>query len=174
MNEPFEVKLLTAKDDTSRFRCGEEQLDEYLQKYALSMNNSGGPRTRIAITEDGEIVGYYSLTSSSIEHDVAPQRLRAGMGSYRISTMLVARLAVDMRYQGHGIGSDLLLHALMIAVSVADEVGTRAVEVDALNEKVVSLYERHSFTALNPQKYPLHLYALMKDVRKELRAHGLL
>lgn len=138
------------------------------------MNNSGGPRTRIGVTEDGEIVGYYSLTNSSMEHDVAPQRLRTGMGSHPISTTLIACLAIDERYQGQGLGGDLLVNALVAAVKAADEVGSRAVEVDALNEKVIPFYERHSFTLLNSQMYPFRLYALMKDVRKELRAHGLL
>lgn len=174
MSKPFEVRLLTAKDDTSHFRSDEEKLDKYLHKYALSMHNGGGPRTYLAVAEDGEIIGYYSLINNSIKREIAPEKLSAGMGSYPIATTLIARFVIAEQYQGQGIGGDLLLHALMTAVSAAEKVGSRAIEVDALNEDVVGFYKRYLFKVLDEENYPFRMYELMKIARQTLRENGLL
>jgi predicted N-acetyltransferase YhbS len=61
--------------------------------------------------------------------------------------ILLARLAVDQRFQHRGIGELLLLDAIDRAVAVGRQVGCRGVVVDAY-PKAVSWYEKFGFVAL--------------------------
>ena len=70
--EQIDVRPLEPGDDTSTFHCGEESLDVSVQRYALSAQKSGGPRTYLAVADDGSIVGYYSLVNDSMERETAP------------------------------------------------------------------------------------------------------
>jgi GNAT superfamily N-acetyltransferase len=121
----------------------------------------------------GVIVGYYSLVASSIERTSAPVRLAGGMGRYPIPTTLIARMAVDERRQGEGIGSGLLLHALVTSLRAAAEVGSRAVEVHAISEAAKSFYEKHGFRPIDAVHNPTDLFLLMKDIRRVFRNQGL-
>jgi ribosomal protein S18 acetylase RimI-like enzyme len=62
--------------------------------------------------------------------------------------ILLARLAVDRRFQHRGIGELLLLHAVDRAVAVGRQVGCRGVVVDAY-PKAVSWYEKFGFVVLS-------------------------
>jgi GNAT superfamily N-acetyltransferase len=173
MSDPvLPVRLLDPGDDLSKFHSGEQTLDEFLQWFAHSMHKAGGPRTYVAV-DRGVIVGYYSLVASSIERTSAPVRLAAGMGRYPIPITLIARMAVDERRQGEGIGSGLLLHALVTSLRAADEVGSRAVEVHAISEAAKSFYEKFGFNPIDPVHNPRDLYLLMKEIRWIFRDRGL-
>jgi len=67
------------------------------------------------------------------------------MPNYPIGVILLARLAVDHRERGAGLGGALLKDALTRCVSAADSVGARAVVVDALDEEARSSYEHFNF-----------------------------
>jgi GNAT superfamily N-acetyltransferase len=168
------VRLLEPGDDTEKFHCGEDSLDDYLHRYALSAQRSGGPRTHVALADDGSIVGYYSLVNGSIERETAPVRLAAGMGRYAIPVTVIARLAVAGGGQRQGVGTDLVLHAFKTATSAADIVGSRAITVDALRQGLQGWYARFGFREFDPGKEPpdLHMYVLMKDVRETITRFG--
>jgi len=170
----LDVRPLEPGDDTSNFHCGEESLDLYLQRYALSAQNSGGPRTYVAVAEGHSIVGYYSLVNDSMEREKAPQRLAAGMGRYPIPLTLLARLAVVRGDQGGGIGTELVLHAFTVALAAAQMVGSRGITVDVLRQGLQAWYRRFGFREFDPDMEPpdLQMYLLMKGVRGTLRAFG--
>jgi len=170
----LEVRPLEPGDDTSNFHCGEESPDADLQRYALSAQKSGGPRTYAAVADDGSIVGHYSLVNDSMERETAPERLAAGMGSYPIPLTLLARLAVVRHDQDAGIETDLVLHAFTQALAAAKLVGSRAVTVDALRQGFQGWYRRFGFREFGPDKEPpdLQMYVLMKNVRATLAAFG--
>ncbi len=70
------------------------------------------------------MVGYYGLVSGSIEREVAPDRLKAGMGAYPIPVQLLARMGVHQDHQGHGLGGEHLVAALLTAARAAEHVGS--------------------------------------------------
>ena len=107
-----EVRLLEPDDVVDDFASGVETIDDCLARFALSMHTAGGPRTYVAVI-GRRVIGNYSLVSSSIERENAPDRLKAGMGPYPIPVQLLARMGVHRDYQGHGLGGDLLLAALL-------------------------------------------------------------
>lgn len=77
------------------------------------------------------VVGYYALAAISVETDGMPSRQRL---SRNVSAVLLARLAVDKRYMGQGLGEFLLAHALDTVVTTAAAVGVQCVVVDALDD----------------------------------------
>jgi hypothetical protein len=69
--------------------------------HARQAHASGSARTFIACDGD-RVAGYFSLTVGQIDTLEAPERVRRGMGQYPIPLIILARLAVDLDYQGRG------------------------------------------------------------------------
>ena len=78
--------------------------------------------------------------------------------------VLLARLAVDRREQGSGLGGTLLAEALRKAVAAGDAAAARLVVVDAIDENAVRFYVRYGF--IPAPDHPLRLYRRMKDVAR--------
>jgi ribosomal protein S18 acetylase RimI-like enzyme len=77
--------------------------------------------------------------------------------------MLLARLAVDRRFQGRNLGAELLRDALIRTLAAADIAGLRAMIVDAKDEPARRLYQRYGFERFPGD--PLRLALLVKDAR---------
>jgi GNAT superfamily N-acetyltransferase len=78
--------------------------------------------------------------------------------------MLLARLAVDRRWHGQGVGKALLKDAMQRTLQAADIAGIRAFAVHAKDEEARRFYEKYDFVA-SPTD-PMHLFVLLKDVRR--------
>ncbi|QIN85123.1 GNAT family N-acetyltransferase [Rubrobacter tropicus] len=101
--------------------------------------------------EQERIAGYYTLSSEVIERGELPAALERGFGRNRVfPAILLGRLAVDLEYQGEGLGRELLLDALYRALELSrTSVGAMAVLVDALHEKAQEFYTRYGFEQLD-------------------------
>lgn len=161
------VEPLSAAHDTSAFDCGKPELTLWCRRFALASQQAGSARTYV-VQRAGRVVGYYSLSAASVELAEAPERIRKGLARHPVPVILLARLAVDRREQGAGLGSALLKDALRRTASAADEIGARALLVHAKDDDARAFYERYDFEA-SPTD-PLHLFLLMKDLRALLRA----
>ncbi len=93
--------LLTARHRVEDFDCGNESLNLYLKRFALTNTASGTARTYVA-TAIGEasVIGYYSLAAASVEKAQVPERVGKGTPNHPVPVVLLARLAVDLRFQG--------------------------------------------------------------------------
>lgn len=99
--------------------------------------------------EGGDVVGYYTLVAAQVDHARATTGVRKGMSKrFPIPVVLLARLAIAEDVQGTGLGAALLADAMLRAVRAADEVGIRAVLVDALDEPAAAFYRRFGFQPL--------------------------
>jgi predicted N-acetyltransferase YhbS len=77
--------------------------------------------------------------------------------------MVLARMGVDLAWQGQGIGAGLLKDAMRRTMHAADIAGIRAFIVHAKHDSARAFYERFGFLA-SPSD-PLHLFLLLKDLR---------
>lgn len=161
MNDTFVIEPLSRKHQRQDFDCGEQSLDQFLKEFARQNNEKGLGRTYVIIlAETTKVLGYYTISSSSIEFDSVPERLP----KYPIPTVLIGRLAVDRSVRGHGLGELLLLDAFRRAVQIADEIGIYAIEVVALNEAARNFYKKFGFEETSAD--PFHLYIPMKTIRR--------
>jgi GNAT superfamily N-acetyltransferase len=160
-------ELLAVGHETDSFDCGSAALNNYLKRFALTNNASGGARTYVACLESmPTVVSYYSLCAASIEKSAAAERVAKGMPGHPIPVVLLARLAVDRRFQGKGLGAGLLKDGLLRALNTAEAIGIRAVLVHAKDSTAASFYAHFGFVP-SPTD-PLHLMLLIKDIKRAL------
>ena len=159
------VEPLTDAHDTSEFDCGKLELTDWLRRHALPSHQARSARVFVA-HRNRRVVGYYALAAGSVEREAGPDRVKKGLARHPVPVILLARLAVDRREQGHGLGASLLKDALTRAAAAADEIGVRAVLVHAKDEDARVFYERFDFEPSPTDA--LHLFLLMKDLKKTI------
>ncbi len=157
------IEKLRADHNVQNFDCGREQLNRYLVRYAWQNQQAGASQTYVGIAGD-EIVGFYTLAVGQVTYDKAPSRLTKGLAKHPVPIMLLARMGVDRRRHGQGIGKSLLKDALLRTLQAADIAGIRAFAVHAKDETARRFYEHFDFMA-SPVD-PMHLFVLLKDVRR--------
>ena len=159
------IEKLQPHHAVDTFDCGREALNLFLRKHALQNQRTGGSQTYVG-TADDSVIGYYALAVGSVEQDQAPERIKKGLAKHSIPLMLLARLAVDLRWQKQGVGAALLKDATLRTLQAADIAGIRALVVHAQDEEAKTFYEHFDF--LPSPSDPLHLFILLKDLRKLL------
>ena len=154
------------------FDCGEEALNEFLQRFARKSHELGGAKTFLAIddTDAKTIVGFYSLSPASVEYARTPEVVRRGLARYDVPGFRLARLAVDRGRQGEGIGGQLLLAAGRRCLWAAAEVGGVAMVIDAKNERVAAWYAGYGAIALLDA--PLTLMLPLATIEMAVRTSG--
>ncbi|MBS1813407.1 MAG: GNAT family N-acetyltransferase [Acidobacteria bacterium] len=159
------IEKLAATHDLSGFDCGESALSLWLQKHALQNQNAQAAQTYLGLDGD-TIVGYYSLAVGQVMQADAPERIRKGLARHPVPIMLLARLAVDLRWQNRGVGQALLKDAVLRTMQAAEIAGIRALAVHAKDERAREYYSQFDF--IESPTDPLHLFVLLKDLRKLL------
>jgi predicted N-acetyltransferase YhbS len=90
--------------------------------------------------------------------------LSKGLARHPVPIMLLARLAVAVRWHGQGVGSAVLRDAMERTLQAANIAGIRAFAVHAKDEEARSFYEKFDF--IPSPADPMHLFVLLKDVRR--------
>lgn len=159
----FIIEKLTKAHGLSSFDCGTASLNEWLQRFAWQNQQADAAKVYVAHRRDDVVVGYHSLTASSVRRDDAPARVAKGLANHPIGVALLGRLAVDLGQKGKGLGRALLLDALMRTSQAADTIGIRALLVHAIDEGARRFYLHFNFEPAPVD--PMHLMLLMKDLR---------
>jgi GNAT superfamily N-acetyltransferase len=157
------VEKLRRDHGVEAFDCGQEELNRYLSRYAWQNQQAGAAQTYVGLADD-VLVGYHTLAVGQVTLENAPERLSKGMARYPVPIMLLARLATDLRWQGQGVGRALLRDAMQRTLQAAEIAGIRALAVHAKSENARRFYEHFEFVP-SPTD-PLHLFVLLKDVRR--------
>ena len=157
---------LSAEHNLSGFGCGNNELDRWLIDHAQASQKADLARTYLVIDGDA-VAAYVSLTTGSIRPEHAPKRYARGMPRYPIPTILIARLAVDRRYQRQGLGSRLLADALRLSVAASDTAAARVVVVDAIDDQAAAFYRRWGF--IDVPENPHRLFRKISDIRSSLQ-----
>jgi GNAT superfamily N-acetyltransferase len=132
--------------DRSEFDCGAHALNLYLRNYALQNQKRGIVRNYVTTHADSKIiVAYYSLVYCSLDQKLLPPNLVKGLGKYDIPAMLLARLAVDRREQGKGLGKALLKDAILRTMQAAQIAGLKLLLVHAKDKSAADFYQKHGF-----------------------------
>lgn len=136
------VSKLEKSDDCTEFDSGAPELDDWLRRFAyenLRANNAVTYVTRV----NGIVAGYFSIAVAGVEKAHAPAGITKGSVPSAIPCILLARLAVDVKYQGCGVGVGLLKDALQRTAQVSESIGARALLIHARDEGARDFYEKH-------------------------------
>ncbi|MFZ0870110.1 MAG: GNAT family N-acetyltransferase [Rhodanobacter sp.] len=118
-------------------------LADWLRRRARGNEDGQGSRCFVAC-EGRRVIGYYALAAGSIERAQAPGGLRRNMPD-PIPAIVLGRLAVDTRWQGQGLGADLLQDAVWRALRASREIGARVLLCHAIDASATAFYLHHGF-----------------------------
>lgn len=130
------VRRLEPRDDRTHFRSGNIDLDRFFQRYAGQNQFRHHIGTTYVAVQKDQIVGFVTVSSGEMVAEKLAKSLRRRLPAYPLPILRLARLAVDRRFQGHGIGRLLLRATLELALEMRDRVGCVGVVVDAKPDAV--------------------------------------
>lgn len=136
-------RQLRVEDDVAGFSCGVEIVDSWMALRARKARVAGTAVVYATFCE-GKLAGFYSLSSQSIPRESSSGWI-ARNAPDQIPVILLGMLGVDRRYQGCGLGHDLLLDAVRRAQAVSEQIGARAIVVDPADESARGFYMRYGF-----------------------------
>ena len=145
--------------DRAGFHCNVDTLDHYVHKQAGQDIKRGISRIFVAEQPGNskEILGYYSLSTLSVQLSDLPENLAKKLPRHPIPAALIGRLAVSKHAQGCGIGRMLLIDAILRTLSVSDQIAIYAMIVDAVDDNARGFYEKYGFTCLTDSSKRLFL-----------------
>jgi GNAT superfamily N-acetyltransferase len=156
------------KQKRAAFSCGVPALDRYLKEQA-----GQDVRNRVAavfvLAEHDQVIGYYTLSATSVNATVLPDSLRKRLPQYaHMPAILLGRLAVDEQHRGKGLGGFLLVDALGRAFRLHQELGAIAVIVDAKDDNARAFYSHYEFSPLLDA--PNRLFLSMRVIARVMDA----
>jgi GNAT superfamily N-acetyltransferase len=167
-------ELLAARHQLAGFRCRSVEQTAWLVEVAKLAHGTGTTRVFV-VTEVNQtaVVAYYAWCMASIAIADLPERLRRGAGRYPQPIALLARLGVDQRHEGQGLGAALLLDVItrvasLREASLSGAIGCRGLLVHAESEQARSFYEHLIPEFSSSPTDPLHLLLRLKDIRRTL------
>lgn len=139
---------LAPDDDRESFDCGRLALNVWFRRHAWTNQSNNVSRvTVLAEKNEGRLVGYFTLSAAQIERAFLPKAQQRNRPD-PVPAILLGQLAVDLRYQGQGHATDLLLQAFRYALAASAHIGAAAVLTHPLDDGVRGFYARWGFQDL--------------------------
>jgi GNAT superfamily N-acetyltransferase len=160
------------KHDRKSFDCGDQSMNDFLQRYARQSHESGAAKTLLAIdnADNKTILGFYSLAPGALAYADAPELVRRGLARHDVPGFRLARIATDLRWQGQGLGGQLLASAARRCLRAAAEVGGVVLIIDAKNDRAARWYTNDGAVPLSNK--PLTLVMSLTTFAADLQAAG--
>lgn len=161
----WEIQRFGRFHDRSQFDCGIDLLNEWLRALVGQYERRDLARTYVAVESNStRVLGYYAISNHRVSYDALPSEQAKGFPRIDVPVVLLGKLAVDRSMQGLGLGEFLLIDALRRANHISEQIGVRAVEVDAINDSARRFYLKYGFTRLLDDNR--HLFLPIQTVRK--------
>lgn len=167
------IRRLEEQDHVEEFDCGDEPLNNYLKRHAWANQE----RISIGVTYAGTdeaapraVLGYFTLATASVPRDAFPKKYVRGLPPYDLPLILLARLAVDRRFSGRGLGHALISEALRISMRISDEIGCRCIITDAYRDRM-GWYAKYGFVPIEGAagSGPQRMFLDIRTVRAALQ-----
>jgi len=131
--------------------------------------------TYVAVEEAAPrtVLGYFTVAMASVPREAFPAKYARGLPNYGVPLILLARLAVDLRFAGRGIGHALISEAFRISLRVSVEVGCRCVITDSYRDRM-SWYARYGFIPIEgaAAEGPQRMFLDIRTIRQASRGVG--
>ncbi len=164
------VALNPSHFDVKAFDCGKPDMNSYLARFAakniglkLSMTWVL-PGNELVMGEKTPIAAYYTLASCTVSREEIPTDER--LPGYPVPVVLLARLAVDHRFQGQRLGEKALVSALRHSVTLTERgLPAMGLILDMVDEDALAFYQR--FDLFQPfTDDPMRLFVPMRVVEQ--------
>ena len=158
--------------DIKAFDCGKPNMNTFLSRFAFKHSKLGLSSTWVVLeqvdsmqsNEKSKIAAYYTLASSTVIKSGIPTH--HSLPHYPIPVVLLARLAVDYKYQGEGLGVKLLVAALRHAVELTNQgLPAYGLVLDVLDDDALRFYQYFDFFEPFTDD-PLRLFIGMDSIKK--------
>ena len=148
------VRPIDPQDRTGSLSLGDPTftpLKAFLKNDAVAFHRKNVARSYVAVDAGCNVRGYITLICSQVQVSQEHHRPEGDNGRIpyeSFPSIKVARLAIDKRYRGSGVGQSLLDLALAIALAdIMPVVGCRFLVVDA-KKPSVNFYLNYGFTPI--------------------------
>jgi ribosomal protein S18 acetylase RimI-like enzyme len=144
VTQGFRIEALSSAHDRKNFSSGVGPLDRYLRDLAAQDVKRRVSNCFVALGDGGAIAGYYTLAAASFPLTDLPKDMTKRLPHYALlPAALVGRLAIDQRFQGHRLGSALVMDA--VARAARSESAIFALIVDAKDDAAIAFYQHLKF-----------------------------
>ena len=136
-------RILRDEDSLTGFCSGVGLVDDWLDHRARGARAAGTAVVYVTFCED-VLAGFYTLSVQSVTRAETSGWI-ARNAPQQIPVILLGMLGVDQRFQGRGLGRDLLLDAVHRSELVSEQIGARALVVDPVDAAAHGFYARYGF-----------------------------
>ena len=148
--QDYLTKPLSSIHKKAEFTCGNQFLDNYIQKLANQDIKRKLSACFVLTSDENDIKGYYTLSNAGIPREVIPEEIKKKLPrAYEaLPVTLLGRLAIGNKYKGQGLGKLLLIDALKRSLEVSKVIGSMAVIVDPIDNYAIEFYDKFGFISL--------------------------
>jgi len=145
----FHIRQFNKLADRTEFDCGQTDLNDYIQHYAAQDIKRNIARVFIVTPVDSDITlaGFYTLSAGSISCSELPDSIAKKLQRYPIPVAILGRLAVDLKYQGQGLGSIILADACQRVANASKTLAVAGIVVYA-KDSAAEFYRHFGFISL--------------------------
>ena len=121
--------------------------------------------------DPGRIVGYYTLSQTSVDTARLPEPTAKRLPRYpQLGATLIGRLARDLAWRGRQAGRLLLVDALRRCVRYSAEVGAVVVVTDPKDNNARAFYAGHGFVPLDERRMFIPMSELIEQEKRGWQA----
>ena len=155
----FRLERLKRDHSRGRFRCGQDDVDQWLTTKALQHQEKQLTVTKVLVDDRGSIAGYYTLATGQVDFSELPPELAKRLPRRVLPVAILAWLGVSEGYQRQGLGRLLMAQALRDCYEAGKTFAFVAVILDCVNDAAKAFYQHWDFDALPGHPYRLFLSA---------------
>ncbi len=145
------------------FDCGQGEINHYLRQTARQHNTKGLSRTFVLVDQANQeqIIGFYTIVLCEAETDRVPSKF--SKYPKQLPGVMLARMGVDVKFQGQNISQLLLMSAIQKTVMISELSGGIGLFVDAKNARLRVFYQSRGFIPIPDNS--LHLFLSIQNCR---------
>jgi len=162
------IRRIAKRDGEGGFSCGEPTLDSFLAKRAYGNDHAGIGRAYVILdSQDAdEVLGFYTLSASNATPAMLQPVLGGVLPRYPLPVSYIGMFAVATGQQGKGIGTELMIDAMMRSAAAAEDVGSTGMFLHSRDENSTAFYEKLGFTSLGIDVTNRPMFMPMGTVRR--------
>jgi GNAT superfamily N-acetyltransferase len=123
--------------------------------------------THVLLDGSGTLAGYFTLATGQVDFSELPTEMIRKLPRRLLPVAVLAWLGVDYRFQGRGLGRQLLAQALRDCHEAGRTFAFIAVLLDCVDNTAKTFYQRYDFRELPGHPYRLFLSTQQLDAMME-------